>query len=285
MPTTRPACVEGSPDGRVETIARPSAWRLTAWWAWTEGLAHGRLLLGFLVGWLAVVWFLPLVAHPLWILGHGVVYAMVAGLSMGGADVIRGCEEYAFAGPLTRGQRYGGRLVLGVGTVLGFTGMSVVALAGNLSDVLLRVFVSSAPTAMELEHSLTWNGLVWVVPVAVFAIGFVSSSLARTRVHALQGWLWGILGTLACLRGTLALEELRFGRLNGWFAVPGLLAVAVMVLSAGGVLYRRKEAVTDGGPLRVPPGWWAGLLAMALAIAAVGVLGLWFARNFTRIVE
>ena len=178
-----------------------------------------------------------------------------------------------------------GRLVLGMGTVLGFTGMSVVALAGNLSDVLLRVFVSSAPAAMELEHSLTWNGLVWAVPATVFAMGFAASALARTRVHALQGWLWGILGTLACLRMSLALEELRFGRLNGWFAVPGLMGLAIVTLGMGWVLYRRKEAVTDGGPLRVPPGWWAGLLAMALGMVAVGVLGLWFAKNFTRIVE
>ena len=285
MPTIRPACVD---PGRAEGPARAEpwgSWRLTAWWAGSEAMTHGRLLLGFLVGWLVVVWFLPLVAHPLWILAHAVVYAMLAGPAMGGADVIRGCEEHAFAGPLTRRQRYGGRLVLGLGTVLAFTGMSVVALAGNLSDVLLRVFVSSAPAAMELDHSLTWNGLVWAVPLTVFSIGFVASALARTRVHALQGWLWGILGTLACLRGTLALEELRFGRLNGWFAVPGLVGVAVTAMAMGWALYPRKEAVTDGGPLRVPPGWWAGLLAMVSAMVAVGVLGLWFARNISRIAE
>ena len=131
------------------------------------------MLLGFLVGWLAVVWFLPLVAHPLWILAHGLAYAVVAGPALGGSDVIRGCEEFAFAGPVTRGQRYVARLLLGGATVLAFTAMSVVALAGKLSDVLIRVFVRSAPASLELEPSLTLNALVWSVPLAVFGCGFV----------------------------------------------------------------------------------------------------------------
>lgn len=285
MPTIRPPSVEpGGPDaaGRACCLG---GWRGTAWWAWAEARAHGRMLLGFLVAWLAVVWFLPLVVHPLWILAHGLAYAVVAGPAVGGADVIRGCEEFAFAGPLTRGQRYLGRLVLGMVTVLGFTAMGVVALAGNLSDVLLRVFVSSAPAALELEQSLTWNGLAWALPWTVFAFGFVGSAMARTRVQALQAWLWGVLAALALLRGSFALEELRFGRLNGWFAVPGLFGASAAVAVAGWVGYRRKEAVTDGGPLRVPPGWWTGLVAVALALVAVGVLGMWFARNFARIVE
>ncbi|MEY3276884.1 MAG: hypothetical protein RL153_2152 [Verrucomicrobiota bacterium] len=265
--------------------AGKSVVQTTLWWAWAEWMAHGRMLLGFLVGWLAVVWFLPLIAHPLWVLAHGLVYAMAAGPALGGADVLGGCEEFAFAGPLTRGQRYMGRLLLGCASVVAFSAMSIVALAGNLSDVLLRVFVSSLPAALELEHSLTLNGLVWAVPVSVFGFGFVVAALARTRVQALQAWLWGVLAALAVLRGTFWLEELRFGRLNGWLAVPGLFVTTAGVLWLGLALYRRKEAGTAVGPLRMPPGWWTSLLTAGLALAAVGVLGAWFARNFTRLTE
>lgn len=265
--------------------ARWAGWRATLGCGWAEWTAHGRMVLGFLVGWLAVVWFLPLVAHPLWVLAHALAYAMAAGPAVGGSDVIGGCEEFAFAGPLTRGQRYVGRLLFGAGTVLAFTAMSVVALAGNLSDVLLRVFVSSTSAAVELEHSLTWNGLVWAVPLTVFGVGFVGAALARTRVQALQAWLWGVLAAMALMRASFWLEEIRFGRLNGWFAVPGLLATTGAVLATGHGLYRRKEACTEAGPLRMPPGWWTSLLAAGLALGAVGVLGTWLARNLARLME
>ena len=277
MPTTPPS-----------SVSQPDAWsRLgpIVACAWTEGSSHGRWLLGFVIAWLAVVWFLPLVAHPFWILAHPLLYAMVAGPALGGADVIQGCEEGSFAGPLGRGELFAGRLLLGVVTVLAFTAMGVVALAGNLSDILLRLFVSSAPAALELEPSLTLNGLVWALPLSVFGLGFVASCFARSRVHALQSWIWGVLAALALLRASLGLEELRFGRLNGWFAVPGLLGVTLAVLGIGWRLYRRKEAVTDGGPLRMPPGWWTGLMVTTLALAAVGALSVWFARNFSRLVE
>ena len=53
---------QDAPD-RAVAAGRPG-WQTTAWWAWAEWMAHGRMVLGFLVGWLAVVWFLPLIAHP-----------------------------------------------------------------------------------------------------------------------------------------------------------------------------------------------------------------------------
>lgn len=277
MPTTPPSSVSS-----LETQSRLGPILACAW---SEGSSHGRWLLGFVVAWLAVVWFLPLVAHPFWILAHALLFAVVAGPAFGGSDVIQGCEEGSFAGPIGRGDLFAGRLLLGVVSVLAFTAMGVVALAGNLSDILLRLFVSSAPAAVELEPSLALHGLVWALPFSVFGLGFVASSIARTRVHALQSWIWGVLAALALLRASLALEEWRFGRLNGWFAIPGLLGVTLAVLGIGWRSYRLKEAVTDAGPLRMPQGWWTGLMVSTLALAAVGALGLWLARNVPRLVE
>src|SRR6516162_8369555 len=68
---------------------------------WCEWFSHGKLLLGFLVLWLAAVWILPLVTHSGWILFIAAIYALVAGPAYGGGDTIEGCEEFSFSLPAT----------------------------------------------------------------------------------------------------------------------------------------------------------------------------------------
>ena len=79
------------------------------WWLglmWGEWFTHARLLLFFLVAWLAAFWLIPLVAHPLWILMVGIAYALATGPAFGGANTMDGCEEFSFALPATRRQRF-----------------------------------------------------------------------------------------------------------------------------------------------------------------------------------
>lgn len=257
-----------------------------AWWRallWGEWFAHSRLLLGFLLGWLAMVWLLPLFAHPLWILGYGLLVAVVAGPAFGGADVIQGCEEFSFSWPVPRRDRFLARLCVGGGSLVAFSLMGVLALEGNLSDVLLRVFVTSGLPATQIRQPILLYGLVLVVPFNVFALGFALAALARSRSIALMAWLWGVLGALTLLRGTVQLEELRFGRLNGGISVPALAVVSAAVLWVAARFYSRKEAGTDSGPLRIPPGWWVGAAALLAALAGIALLGLWFANNLTRL--
>ena len=270
-------------DEPVLTGRESGSW--TVWQAmiWGEWFAHSRLLLGFLVGWLAMVWLLPLFAHPLWILGYGLLVAIVAGPSFGGADVLQGSEEFAFAWPIRRRDRFLARLLVGGGSLLILSAMGVLALEGNLSDVLLRVFVTSGLPAVQIGQPILLYGLVLVVPFNVFAFGFALSALSRSRSLALMSWLWGVLGALIILRGTVQLEEMRFDRLNGYFSVPALAMVSAGVLWVGSRFYGRKEAVIDAGPLRVPPGWWVALMAIGIAITGIALLGVWFANNFARL--
>ncbi len=254
-------------------------WRALLWGEW---FSHSRLLLASLVAWLLTVWFLPLVAHPVWILAFGVVFAAIVASAFGGADVIQGCEEFAFAMPATRAQRYGARMVAGGGSLLAFSLMDVLALKGNLSDMLLRAFVTSGLPPVQFNQPLFLYGLVMAVPFAVFALGFSLASLASSRTVAFSAWVWGVLAALVVLRGGVQLEELKFDRANGYFAVPLLAAVSVGSLWVGGRRYRAKEAVTGGGPLRMPPGWWLALAGLVAAGIGVALLLAWFASNIAR---
>src|SRR4051812_39795500 len=99
---------------------------------WSEWFAHSRLLLVFLGVWLVAVWTLPLFTHAGWILLLGALYALMAGPIYGGGDVLEGSEEFTFALPPTRGERFLSRLVVGIGTLLILCGMNAVALGFDL---------------------------------------------------------------------------------------------------------------------------------------------------------
>ena len=250
---------------------------------WVEWFEHQRLLLVFAFVWLASVWMLPLILHPLWTLSMGILVAVVAGPAFGGADVIHGCEEFVFAGATTRGHRYLARLVVGGGTVLLFSALSVASLEGNLSDVLLRLVLATGSAPAQVSRPEMLYALVFAVPLATFSLGFALAALAHSRLVVLTSWLWAALGALALLRGGLQLEELKWDTLNGRFALPLLVLVSAMTLWVGGRFYRRKEAGSGNVPLRVPPSFWGWVAGLIIAALGLVVLVSWFVGNFGRL--
>lgn len=270
------------PGPSVAVSVHGSRWRAWRALAWSEWFAHSRLLLFFLFGWLAVVWLLPLVAHPLWVLMVGIVFALVAGPAFGGADVIHGCEEFSFSFPPTRRQRFLARVLVGGSWLLALTLMDIFALDRNFSDVLFRVFLDTGIATVELRQPRMLYGLVFAVPFAVFAFGFAVASLATNRTVAFTAWLWGSLGALSLLRLGFYAEEQLWERLNGRIAVPLLAGMSVVALAIAGRLYAQKEAGA-GVPLRIPLSWWATLLAVALAGLGVAALIAWVAANFAKL--
>lgn len=285
-PAPEKASLRVLPDDLVQPSvpgAGVPAWGTWRDLLWAEWFIHSRLLLSFLLAWLAVVWLLPLVAHPLWILALGPVYALVAGPAFGGSDVIHGCEEFSFSLPAPRRARLAARLAVGAGGLVVLSAMNMLALEGNLSDVLVRVFVSSGLPPVQLNQPWLLYGLVLAVPFAVFALGFSLAALATSRTVALTAWLWGILGALTVLRGGAQLEEQKWDRLTGSIAVPLLVGVATASLWVAGRLYGRKEAVTNAVPWRMPPSWWLGLALLLAAGLGVAVLAGWFITNFSRL--
>lgn len=285
--------VEANEPGRGDASASnggPGRWRRTWPWTrparallWSEWFAHQRLLLVFAFLWLAAVWLLPLAVHPLWTLAVGAAFALAAGPAFGGADVIHGCEEFAFAGAPTRGQRYAARLIVGGGAVLVFSGISVAALEGNLSDILLRLVLATGSGPAQVSRPEVLYALVFAVPFTAFALGFALAALAPSRTVAFTSWIWAALGALALLRGGLQLEELRWDTLNGRIALPLLLLVSAMTLWVAGQFYRRKEAGTGNVPLRVPPSFWGWVAGLIIAALGLVLLVSWFVGNFTRL--
>ena len=250
---------------------------------WSEWFAHARLLLFFLVAWIAAVWLLPLVVHPLWILMLGVGYALVAGPAFGGADVGASCEEFSFALPVPRGQRFIARLLMAGGGLLLLTVANVFALNANLADILVRAFLDGGLTGFELRQPELLYGLVFAFPFTMFALGFSVAALATGRTVVFTAWVWGALGALAILRVAAMAEETLWDRLNGRLIVSSLLLVAGATLLLTGHLYARKEAGPGGVPLRMPPSWWGGLALLLLAVGAVALLLIWLATNIGRL--
>lgn len=292
---TRPALriVEADePRGTAELplSGAPGPWRRGWGWTrparallWLEWFAHQRLLVVFAFIWLAAVWLLPLVVNPLWTLSAGAAFALIAGPAFGGVDVIHGCEEFAFAGAATRGQRYVARFIVGGGAVLGFSGISVAALEGNLSDILLRLVLATGSAPAMVSRPEMLYALVFAVPLAAFSFGFTLAAMAPSRTVAFTSWLWAALGALALLRGGLQLEEIRWDTLNGRIALPLLLLMSGMTLWVGGRFYRRKEAGSGNVPLRMPPSFWGWVAGLVVAALGLVLLVSWFVGNFTRL--
>jgi hypothetical protein len=250
---------------------------------WSEWFAHSRLLLFFLVLWLAVVWFVPLFAHPFWILAVGPVFAVVAGPIIGGADILQGCEEFFMAFPVSRQERFWARATLaGVG-VLALSLASGLSLVNNLSDVLLRVFADSGVPQASVPQPGLLYGMISIVPVAAFALSFSVASLAPSRSLVLVSWLWGVLGSMTVLRLGIYLEERRYDKFDGRLTLPLMAAVTVLTLTLGARFYARKEATASSEPLRISLSWWLWMLGLIGACLAVGLLLEWFADNVMRL--
>ncbi len=250
---------------------------------WSEWYAHSRLVLILLAVWLVSVWMLPLFMHPGWILLLGGLYALLAGPMYGGGDLLDGSEEFSFALPPTRAERYLARALVGGGTLLLMTGMNLAVLGLDVPQVLAGLYVKAGLvqpwSAMRLG---LLAGLVVALPLAIFSISFVISTLARSRVLVLVAWFWGGLGALAVLQIGLWYESLVWDRLNGYFSCPLLIAVALATIGFGLIRFRRKEVGGPSAPIVLPGYWWLWVLlfviGLGLALALLASLATEFPR-------
>lgn len=274
-----------APAPMPEPVAPSASGRWTALGGtlWCEWYAHGKLLLFFLAAWLACVWVLPLYANPAWILLFGGFYAIVAGPIYGGSDTIEGCEEFSFALPPTRGERYLARLTVGGGTLFLFTGLDLLALGLDLPQILARLFVHTGlihPWPVFKPGLL--YGLVVAFPFAVFALAFVISAVTHSRTLVVTAWLWAALGALALLQVGFWYEDLVWDNLNGFFSCPLLLISAAAVLWAGHRAYCRKEIAHHSAPIAIPGRWWLWILIFILGLLLALTLASSLARHYPR---
>lgn len=260
-----------------------SRWRYMGGLLWCEWYAHSKILVLFLAAWLASVWVLPLYANPAFIILLGGLFAVVAGPLYGGADTMEGCEEFTFALPPTRSERYLARLCVGAGALLLLTIIDLLALGLDLPQVLAKLYVGSGLIRpWPVFRSGLLYGLVLVLPLAVFSISFVVSALTHSRAVLISVPLWAILVSLGLLRLGFWYEELVWEKLNGWFSCPLLAIVSGAVLLAGWFAYRRKEVGFDTSPLPIPARWWVWLALFSVGAVAAMTIAASLVRHYLR---
>jgi hypothetical protein len=250
---------------------------------WCEWYAHSKLVLFVLAAWVASVWILPLYVNPAYILIFGAAFAVVAGPVYGGSDTSGGCEEFTFALPPTRGERYLARLTVGGGVLLLLTAMDLLALGLDLPQILAKLYVDSGLIRpWPVFKSGLLYGLVLMLPLTVFAFSFVLSAITRSRTVLLSAALWAILISLAALRLGFWYEEFVWGHLNGLFSCPLLAFLSVAVLAGGYFAYRRKEIGQHTAPIIIPARWWLWIVLFIAGLIMVMTLGSSLARHALR---
>lgn len=272
----------------VLTATRATSGSVRAWKGllWSEWYAHSQVLLIFLAVWLLAVWTLPLFTHPGWILLLGGLYALMAGPMYGGADVLEGCEEFTFALPPTRIERFISRLIVGMGTLLFLCTMNVIALGLDLPQILARLYVQTGiikPVAV-IKPGLLY-GLVVAIPVSVFAVAFTISAVTHSRILILLSWFWAGIATLALLQLGFWYEDLIWDTLNGYFACPFLLASSIAVLAYGFRVFRNKEVGKPSIPITLPGHWWVWTILFAIGMGLALVLITSLLRHLPQFVQ
>jgi hypothetical protein len=274
--------------GAEQDSASDHAGQLKAWRGllWAEWFAHSRLLLVFLAVWLVAVWTLPLFTHAGWILLLGPLYALMAGPVYGGGDVLEGSEEFTFALPPTRGERYLSRLIMGLGSLLILCAMNAVALGLDLPQIMAGLYVKAGIVkhVFALKPGLLY-AFVFVLPVTVFALAFTISALTHSRLVIVVSWFWAALAALGLLQLCFWYENLVWESLNGFFACPILLVVSCAVLAYGFFGFRQKEVGRFSAPLALPGYWWLWSILLALGLGLAIALISSLARNFPELVR
>ncbi len=130
---------------------------------WREWLVYGRVFLAIWGLWLLGGWYLPILIHPLLIMGLTGLCALLAGTLLGGADVLDGAEEFSLALPPTRSQRYVARCSLGALSISFLAAVGLLTVALDLPQAIWRLFVNSGFT-----EAFPGSGKIFLYPLAVF---------------------------------------------------------------------------------------------------------------------
>jgi len=212
---------------------------------WHEWLAHRKLMTGTFMVWFLGVWVLQIASHPFWILILGVIYAVSAGQTFGGADVKEGSEEFSLSLPPTRAERYLVRLTLGMGTLLFFTVYGLLAIRLDLPQVAWGLFVDSGFTNPFPEIDLLHYAMAFAVPIVFFSFTFAGSALARIakRVENVGSCSLAVLIILAALQKAWPWWWISW-RTAGFTLCWALLGVSPVMLLFGYLAYVRKEGVS-----------------------------------------
>ena len=232
---------------------------------WREWLAHGEMLLSVLAIWLVGGCVLLIFFHPGWVLGFGVLLAFILGHTVGGADASEGSEEFAFALPPTRGERYLARLAFAGGALAAFLVIGLVAIAADLPQVIWGLFVNSGFTEPFPDCRPRFlYAQSFCLPVAVFAFNYAIATAAGSRGTVAVAWLLAAVLAGALMGLGFLGEWMLWKALNGYISCPVLLALGAVGLQSGYLVYIRKEGISRPAPMRGATSW--GLLVLGVVV-------------------
>jgi len=265
------ASTQDAPAGAGErTISRATVLKGLLWCEW---LRYGRMLVGFAAIWIVLLWVLQLLFHPVALLVFGAAYVLLAGPIIGGADAAEAAEEFAFALPPTRADRYLMRLAVGLGPLLVFQGVGAAAIAGDWPQAVWGLFVESGlADPFEAAPGAAYAA-AFSAPVAAFAGTFVVASCMAHRWGVMMAWIPGCLAAAGLFGAATGLEVAMWDRPTGLISGPVLPAAAALILLGGHLAYQRKEGVARAAGAGTS---WAvrGLIVALAALVALGVLRL-----------
>ena len=241
--TTEPGSVERAES----TVTGQAIFRGLLWKEWA---AHRGLLMGALSVWLTGLWFVPVLGSDAALLVFGLLYALMAGQAFGAEEAVEDSEEFAFALPPTRSQRYLVRLLMGGGSLLAFTVVGWLAVAFGLPQKVWGLVVESGFTAAPargVSDPGVLIALTVILPFLVFAVTFLLATLARSRSGASRVW-WQSLVVLVAIVAAVPLWAL-IAALVGWRWGPVFVAPVggIFTLVLGHYWYTDKEVAGSFG--------------------------------------
>ncbi len=236
-----------------------------------ELLFHGDFLSWSVAVWFILLWSICLFTHHGFVLAFGILYGGIAGMRLGGYEMLEGSAEFSFALPPTRKQRFAVSFLWGLATVGALTSLGLVAVEWSLPTRVWGLIASSGltePYAPCQSAILKWYALL--LPAAVFCTTYAFAAMARSRVLAAASLLIGIAlpGILVMVGHLLAsyLWEEQSARI----AIPLVVVVCPLTIPLGYVAFLRKDTISSEGARRGPP-WWIWL---------IGVIVLWLLISF-----
>lgn len=261
-----------------------SRWSFLKGLVWAEWFAHSRLLLVFLLLWIGSAWIVPLFLHPGWIMVISFLYALIAGPAYGGSDAVDDCEEFTFALPATRSDRYLARLVVSGATLLMFVVLDILVLGMDWQSTLKRLFLDTGlmVPSPELKPGLLY-GLVLALPFNIFCVAYVVSSVVRRRFILFSSWFWSLVFSLGLLYVGVISEEWVWQEMNGFFSFPILVFSSFVVLIIGHHLYCHKEVGHYGAPISLPPGFLAWLVLWLVALVLLVLMAGSLMKRFPQL--
>ncbi|MHC4249016.1 MAG: hypothetical protein ACYS9X_07805 [Planctomycetota bacterium] len=241
---------------------------------WREWLAHGEAVLGFLAAYLVLGWVLEIFFHPGFVLAFGAILAMFAGVAFGGGDAAEGSEEFAFALPPTRGERYVARLAFGGAVVGAFVIVGLLSVALDLPQLVWGIFVNSGFTEPFPEARPRFiYALAFAIPAAAYAATFAVASVAQTRGTVTVSWILGGIGAAAVMGAGFIAEGFLWEELNGYVSTPLLLAATALAAQGGYYAYTRKEGVSRPAPMAGGGSrWWLWIVVAAVVFFFLSML-------------